>query len=111
MRILSDLKDDVSKISAKIILGKILKKYGELIHLNIDTLKKCLSIEIILKGEDKPIVITINNYEVFSHPAPAIKFKSVNVDREWINLLAGDYLEGKEFPIPRKYSLIIKLIL
>lgn len=111
MGIFSILKDDLADISAKYFIQKKLKNYGELIKLDINSGDKKIYIEIMLKGEQELLKININNYEIFHDSTPGIRINSMQVNREWLNNLAADHILGKEFPIPGKYSLIIKLLL
>ena len=111
MGLFSGLKDNFTNISARLFLQKIIKNYGELVHLHIDSSERIISIEIKLLGEKETLNIKISKYEI-THDVPArIKIANIETNREWLNKLAADHFSGKEFSIPEKYSLIIKLLL
>lgn len=77
------------------------KSLGTMTTLQIDSTNKRASLDLELKGETQPLHVTINRYELTSAGDKTfIEIKEINTSREWINMLAGDFLKGKKFELP-----------
>ena len=55
-----------------------------MLKLEIDSKQKTISLEILPKGEDKPIQVHIRNYEIIEGDLGGVKFGDIETSREWI---------------------------
>jgi hypothetical protein len=66
------------------LLNSKLGRYGEMLKLEIDSKRKTISLEILPKGEDKPIQVTIGRYEVIEGGQGGLKLRDIQTSREWM---------------------------
>lgn len=88
----------------------IIKPYGHMNKLEIDTTAKTIHVELNLKGETAPLLIDVKSYELTSEAGEThIKLGDVVTSREWINQLIGSYLppEKKSFKVPAGVKVIL----
>ena len=109
MSLFSDLKN----LSIKSIANNFLKPYGgHITDLNIDKESKTITASIDLAGESKPVRISMAGVSVTDHH---LSFKTITVDREWLNTLIGTLLPRfaprNSIRIPKQYAGIIKMII
>jgi hypothetical protein len=82
--------------------------FGIMTTLQIDSTAKKASMDLELKGESQPLRVTINRYELSTvGDKTLIEIKELQTSREWINLLAEQFLKGKKFEVPE----IVKAVL
>ncbi|WP_457571734.1 hypothetical protein [Desulfovulcanus sp.] len=73
---------------------------------------KTIKFEVLLKGEIEPLMITINNYEIFTeNDKYFIRAKEITTSREWINIIAEQYLKEQNFEIPEQFAKMLKIII
>ena len=87
-----------------------LGRYGTMTELKIDSKAKTLDATVMLKGESSPISIRAT-YDIADGPAPTISVTQVSVSREWMNVLANDFLINKAFAPPASIAKILRLVL
>ncbi len=111
MGFFSDLKDDFTSASAKLLISKKIENYGKLLEFEVNSSEKRIFVSVILTGEDKPVELNINKYSVVSESPMKIELREIESNREWITRAAKDYIENRKFTLPEKYTPIIKLLL
>jgi hypothetical protein len=93
-------------------LREHLDKYGELTHLTLDSQHNAAQLDLLLKGEADPVQIFLTEYEVLEDASGTyVLIKDVRASREWLSLLARDFLNGRRFAIPEKYAALARLLL
>ena len=71
-----------------------------------------MELEIFLDGDNKPINVHIENYELVERGSTySLKISGINTSKSWINTLAYEYLEAKEFSIPYEFATMLKAII
>jgi hypothetical protein len=113
MSVFSKIKDGITTFAGSIILKKKLERYGTMMDFKIDSENKKIFLKISLKGEAKPLDITVNRYALVKQGNEEfIVIEDVTISKEWMNLLAADLLNKKEFKLPGGIaSTIAKMIL
>ncbi len=111
MGIFSNIKDELTNVSAKLILKKKIESYGKLIDFDINSSEKNIYISVLLKGEDKPVQVDITGYKLIGENPLMIEISGIRSNREWITRIAEDYIKDKQFPLPEKLTPFIKLLL
>ncbi len=86
---------------------KIIKGYGEMLNLRIDSDRKSFDAEVLLKGESAPISIRVERYEFSAADDKCyLKLEGLSASREWLTLLmrrmAEDLLEDSRLEITDK---------
>jgi hypothetical protein len=109
LKIFDKPKDLILKNALQYYLGRYIKR---MLELSVDRENKKLHALVELVGEERPISIDVQ-YEIFineTNDEARIKANSISVSREWINLIAQEFV-GQEFHFEGKNSArIIKLV-
>jgi hypothetical protein len=104
-------KDKALSKALELALEAVLRKYGKLISIKLDTSSRVIDLEILLKGESLPISMSMSDYRTIREgERHFITCGKVSVSREWMKTLAEDVLEGRLFEIPSKYSKLFHLL-
>jgi hypothetical protein len=80
------------------LINSQIKEYGEVIDLKIDNQAKTISLSVLLKGENLPINVKIDEYELDN---AEITIKSANAERAWLNAALQNFVVGKSFKVPK----------
>lgn len=113
---MKEIKDSLlSYIISKILSTKI-QDYGEIVNLSIDSKRKKIMVEVLLKGENDTIQLKIDQYSLLDFGKKTyVTFDEVVTSREWLNVLIKEhlpqFLPEKKIEIPPDYAKWVKLIL
>jgi hypothetical protein len=91
------------------LLNSKLGRYGEMLKLEIDSKQKTISLEILPRGEDKPIQVTIGRYEVVEGAQGGFKLGDIQASREWITEILKTLVP--EPTVPLGSVTLLKLIM
>jgi hypothetical protein len=84
------------------LINSQIKEYGEVIDLKIDNQAKTISLSVLLKGENSPINVKIEEYELKQDSGKSkITVKSANAERAWLNAALQNFVVGKSFKVPK----------
>jgi len=107
---LNPAKDFALEVAAKLWINQIIKPYGKMTTIKIDSSTKSIHVELDLKGEPSLLQIDVKSYELSSGAGETfIEIGEIETSREWINILLGDFIkpENKRFNVPP----VIKVLL
>jgi hypothetical protein len=109
LKIFDKPKDLVIQNILQYYFGRYIKR---MLELSVDRENRKLHALVELHGEEKPIAVDVE-YEIVINDTmdgARIKANSISVSREWIDLIAKEFV-GQEFHIEGKNSArIIKLV-
>lgn len=92
--------------------GTVLKPYGKMLNLSIDSKEKTLSCTILPKGETEPIRIDIMRYAIESDgDKKVLVIEEIQVSREWMDVIAKKVASGARVPLEGALSAVVPLIL
>lgn len=81
---------------------------GIMTTLQIDSVHQRATLDLELKGETQPLHIVIDRYELTTvGDKTFIELKELNTSREWINVLAKEFLKGKKFEVPEAVRSVL----
>ena len=112
-----DVKNSAISFLAEKFINNIIKEYGKMVNLKIDSKNKNIELEVLLKGEKENIFINVEKYEIVSKDGSIfIKFKNVSASREWIEVLIHNvaipsFAPKKMIEIDSTYAKIIDLLI
>ena len=90
----------------------LLRDYGEIISLEIDSNDKTLHADVLLRGEKEPIRVEIQRYEISrQEDRTCFIARKIETSREWITTLAQKQLMGRPIPLPSQLSGVIARLL
>jgi hypothetical protein len=92
-------------------LNKILKEFGMITSIVIDSKSKSIAIEAELKGEDRPVSIKIKGYRIEAKgEGSLIRIEKISFSREWMDAIARNYLADAKLSIPVSSELLEKIL-
>ena len=93
-------------------INKRIEEFGKMIKLEIDNKNKRAFTSIVLKGEDAPIELRVNNYEFQRHGDSAeVTIHQVSSDKPWVEAVLNNFVVGKPWPVPTKYVDVLETVL
>jgi len=106
------LKD---KALSKAVIAAVnlkIKEYGKMLKLNLDSTNKTIELEIMLKGEKEPLKVFVNSYEISEEDGKYFLYaKDIKTSREWINIIAENYLKGEKIELPEKIAKTLQILI
>ncbi len=112
MSFLNRLKGQAVSLAARQFLNNYLEKYGSMLNFSVQPETKTIYAEILLKGEESPIKLTLSGYEISgSVDKPVLRVAKTEASREWMAVLLREFFEGKPIDLPPKAAPLLKLLL
>ena len=106
------LKDKALSKSLEVAINLKIKEYGEMLKLNLNSKEKTIEFEVMLKGEKEPLKVYVNEYVVSEEDGKHYLFaKDIKTSREWINVVAENYLKGEKVEIPEKIAKTLQILI
>jgi len=103
------LKD---KALSKAVIAAVNLEYGKMLKLNLDSTNKTIELEIMLKGEKEPLKVFVNSYEISEEDGKYFLYaKDIKTSREWINIIAENYLKGEKIELPEKIAKTLQILI
>ena len=93
------------------VLNNMLKEFGVMTSILIDSKSKSIAIEVELKGEDRPISIKIKEYVVEPDgDGSLLKIGDISFSREWMDVIAKKFLANRKLSIPVSPDLLEQIL-
>ncbi len=104
-------KDKALSLALEKVLQHYSESFGKVENLRIDSKSREIHLGILLKGETEPVEIIVRNYEIVSEEGRHfILAHDIDVSREWMKVLADEYIREKPFEVPAKYMKMLEII-
>ncbi len=95
------IKDSLTSSAAKSLLASRVDRYGKLTELRIRSREKMISAELVLEGEEMPVVIQVERYRITGTTGEhAVVVERISASRPWLQNLLEDLLVDKPLPVP-----------
>jgi hypothetical protein len=105
------LKDRALSKGVELAINARLKRFGKMLRFQLDSQKKTIELEVLLKGERDPLRVTVEHYEILREGEKYyLLAERIVTSREWINTVAENYLAGQRFEIPERYAKMLMLV-
>jgi len=96
-----DVRDSAVETGIRVYLSNILKPFGTMTNLTIDSKARTIHLELELKGETSSIRIEIEKYALHEEGGELfLEILAIRASREWMNLAADQFVKNKRFKIP-----------
>jgi len=83
-----------------------------MINFRLDSEKKVVQVEMMLKGEADTIKFQIGKYEIIEEDDKVfIEISELVTNREWMNVAISNFLPEKRIEVPSKYRKALDIIL
>ena len=105
---ISLLKDAALEKAALRYLQPKVERYGEITHLAINTTKRQLSAEVLLRGDPVPVKISQANYRLEGDGTDTkLVLFNIKVSREWVQNVLDDHQPEIELRIPAALRVVL----
>ena len=102
----------VQKTALAMLNQSVLKPYGTLTNLKLDTAERTIEAELDLKGETHPVRIRVSEYEIIEEAdATYLILKGITTSREWLTTLARDFAVDRRFKLPDAARSYLSMLL
>ena len=102
----------VEKAGMAVLNQAVLKPYGSITRLKLDTTARTIEAELELKGETTPLRLHVQEYELRQEGNRAfVVIKSIETSREWLTTLARDFAVDRPFELPDSVKKFLPIIL
>jgi hypothetical protein len=102
----------IEKTAVAMLNQAVLKPYGTLTKLKLDTTARRIEAELELKGETEPVRLDIGEYELVEEDDSAwLVIKEISTSREWLTRLANDFAVGRRFELPASVRSYLPMLL
>lgn len=102
----------IEKTAPAVLNETLLRDYGEMTSLEIDTHDKSIHFEALLRGEKEPIRVEILRYEIVKRDGRVFFVtKEIQTSREWVTTLTRQQLVDRPIPLPANISGLLTRLL
>ena len=102
----------VEKAGMAMLNQAVLKPYGTITKLKLDTTARSLDAELELKGEMQPVRLHVQEFEIREAEDRAfIIIRKIETSREWLTTAARDFVVDREFELPDSVKKFLPMIL
>jgi len=93
------MKDIILSMIGSWVANSFVRKYGKVSSIKLDTEQKNLTVTAELLGELSPLTIVLKYKSYRRNGQMLVEITYVESSREWIKLVANDYLNTNKAPI------------
>jgi hypothetical protein len=94
-------KDALASQAARSYVNGLIKRYGEVRELKINSRAKTVAVVCDLLGETEPVVVRIDGYRLHTEGGNHfVEVTGCTCSREWLKNLIEDRVRGQRFPLP-----------
>jgi hypothetical protein len=102
----------IEKTAVAMLNQSLLKPYGALKQLKLDTKRCTIDAELELKGETQPVRIQVFDYELVEEAdATYLILKNITTSREWLTTLARDFAVNRRLKLPDAARAYLPMLL
>lgn len=109
---LKERKDSSVSFLVEKVLQKRLEPYGRLLSFELNSREQTASVKMMPTGEVEPITLEVEQYVLTLEAAGVfLTIKHASTSRPWLTRLLEEFVIGRAFPVPEKYSNVVKMLL
>jgi hypothetical protein len=94
-------KDAVASHAARSYVNGLIKRYGEVRELKIDSRAKTVALVCELKGEAEPVRVNVEAYRIVAEgELKCVEITACSCSRVWLQNLLEDQVCGRRLKLP-----------
>ncbi len=94
-------KDALSSQAARQYVNGLIKRYGEVVELKINSKAKSVDIVCTLIGEREPVAVRVDSYRIEKDGARCfVQLDRCSSSRPWLQNVLEDHAHGRRFEVP-----------
>ena len=91
----------IEKAGVALLNQAVLKPYGTLTRLKLDTTARTIEADLELNGETQPVNVQVREYELRESEGRAtVVLKDIHTSRDWLTTLMKNFVVDREFNLP-----------
>jgi hypothetical protein len=111
MQVLRQAKDATVSWTLGEFIKRQIRRYGEMLSFNLDSTNKTMRLDVLLTGETEPVSMQLYDYQIVQRgPDIYFTFTRIEVSRPWMQALAEDLLDKREFKVPEEASKYVNVL-
>ncbi len=101
----------IEKAGMALLNQAVLKPYGTLTRLKLDTAARTIEADVELNGETQPVNLQVREYELRETEGRAtVVLKDIHTSRAWLTTLMKDFVVDKEFKLPDSVKKFLPML-
>ena len=105
-------KDSSVSFMVETLLRKRLEAYGRVLEFDLNSRQRQAAVKILLRGETEPVTLNVVEYGLVADAnCVSLTILRATGSRPWLTQLLEEFVVGRSFPIPEKYSSVVKMLL
>ena len=110
-KLFTNTKDKAVSVAVQKAINYKIEEFGEMLKFNLNSKAKTIDLEIMLNGESEPLYVQIKKYVLTQEDDKHyLEARDIVTSREWINIVASQYLSNQRFAIPSEYAKMLKMV-
>jgi hypothetical protein len=111
LQVLRQAKDATVSWTLGEFLKRQIRRYGQMLSFHLDSTNKTMRLEVLLAGETEPVRMEIYDYQLVQRGSEVFfTFGRIEVSRPWMQALAEDLLDTREFKVPDEASKYVNAL-
>ena len=101
----------IEKAGMALLNQAVLKPYGTLTRLKLDTTARTIEADVELNGETQPVNLQVREYELRETEGRAtVVLKDIHTSREWLTTLMKNFVVDREFNLPDSVKKFLPML-
>ena len=101
----------IEKAGMALLNQAVLKPYGTLTRLKLDTTARTIEADLELNGETQPVNVQVREYELRESEGRAtVVLKDIHTSRDWLTTLMKNFVVDREFNLPDSVRKFLPMI-
>jgi hypothetical protein len=102
----------IEKTAVAVLNQSVLKPYGALTQLRLDTKRRVIDAVLELAGETQPVQVRIDGYEILEEPDAAyLVLNDITTSREWVTTLARNFAVERKLKLPNAVRTYLPMLI
>ncbi len=101
----------IEKAGMALLNQAVLKPYGTLTRLKLDTAARTIEADVELNGETQPVNVQVREYELRESEGRAtVVLKDIQTSRDWLTTLMKNFVVDREFKLPDSVKKFLPML-
>ncbi len=101
----------IEKAGMALLNQAVLKPYGTLTRLKLDTTARTIEADVELNGETQPVNVQVREYELRETDGRAtVVLKDIHTSRDWLTTLMKNFVVDREFNLPDSVKKFLPML-
>ncbi|MRI83925.1 MAG: hypothetical protein C6I00_05835 [Nitratiruptor sp.] len=104
-----NIKEKIVALAMKQLFNRHIQEFGEILYLGLDSENKEIEMEVMLRGEQEPLIVRVRGYEIVEEDGNYYLIANqIETSREWIDTLIANSMANRRFAISQQIAKTLK---